>query len=157
MKTLPVLLALPFAVLAFAPPSVVVPGTTFQVDPADVRGDSAALKVRIVVPEGWHIQSNAPLDDFLIPTEVKAAAQGFTFGKPVFPKPLLKELEALGGEVALFEDTVDVKVPVFRKGAGRNPEATAAALRKADVKVRYQACNDTQCLAPREIPARYVR
>lgn len=134
-----------------------VPDVTFRVDPSGIRGDSAALQVRVVIPTGWHIQSNAPLDDFLIPTVVTAEREGVRFGTPVFPRPLLKEFPALGGEVALFEDTVEIRVPAWRKGAGKDPAAAVRLLAGTSVILRYQACDDSQCLPPRTIPARYVK
>jgi len=144
-----------------APPSLApvpgsVPDVTYLVEAAGIRGDSAALRVTVAIPAGWHIQSNAPLDDFLIPTVVTATGEGVRFGAPRFPKPLMKEFPALGGQVALFEDTVVVRVPAWRKGAGKDPAGTVRALSKSQVTLRYQACNDTQCLPPRTVAARYA-
>jgi hypothetical protein len=158
MKSLPSLL---FAVAALtsslvvAAPAPTVPVATFRADPAEFRGDSTTLRVRIMIPPGWHIQSDAPLDDFLIPTEVKAAAEGLRFGKPVFPRALTKDLPALGGKVALFEDTIEVRLPVKREAKAGTSADAKAMLRNAAVTVRYQSCNDSQCLPPRTIPAKY--
>jgi hypothetical protein len=113
--------------------------------------------VRVIIPKGWHIQSDAPLDEFLIPTEVKASAEGLRFGKPAFPKPLLKDFPALGGKVALFEDTVDVRVSVRAVKRKTDSKVLSSALEKAAVALRYQACNDSQCLPPKEIKATFQK
>jgi thiol:disulfide interchange protein DsbD len=130
-----------------------VPLATFRAESPGFRGDSATVRVRVAIPNGWHIQSNAPLDDFLIPTEVKASGEGLAFGTPVFPKAKMKDLEALGGKVALFEDSLSVRVPV-RARRGTDAEKSLAA---SVVSVRYQACNDSQCLPPKVITAKYEK
>jgi hypothetical protein len=134
-----------------------IPEVTFQLAAKDVRGDSAVVRVVAVVPKGWHIQSNAPLDDFLIPTELKADGEGLRFGKAAFPKPLIKEFPALGGKVALFEDTI--RITVAARGAKGKFEAKefAKALEKSTIALRYQACNDSQCLPPKTVTAKFVR
>ena len=139
-----------------APAKSPVPAVTYSEVPARTKGDSLEVRVRIVVPKGWHIQSDAPLDEFLIPTTVTATGDGLRFGKPVFPKAKVKPFEALGGDVAVFEDTVLVRMPAWRKAAAADAKATARAVEKAAVSVRYQACDDTQCLPPKTITARYV-
>jgi hypothetical protein len=132
--------------------ATVTPDVTFRFDPEAFRGDSTRLVVRVGLPRGWHVQSNAPLDSFLIPTTVSAEGEGLKFGTPEFPPPLEKEFPALGGKVALFEGEFDVRVPVRRE----NPGIKAAALRSVKVKLGYQACNDTQCLPPKTVEGRHV-
>lgn len=155
------LVALGFATMFPAVPAAAAakgsdPVVTYAEVPGRTRGDSLELRVRIVVPKGWHIQSNAPLDDFLIPTTVTATGEGLRFGAPVFPKARIMPFEILGGDVAVFEDTVDVRVPAWRKAAAADAPGTRRALQKAAVRVRYQACDDTQCLPPKEVEAKYV-
>jgi hypothetical protein len=140
-------LSLASAALAANP----APTATFRYVPASFKGDSTRMVVKVVIPKGWHIQSNAPLDEFLIPTELKTEGEGLGFGKPVFPKPVLEDFPALGGKVALFAGTVEIKVPVGRKSG----KVTEEALEKAKAVLRYQACNDSQCLPPKEITAKY--
>jgi hypothetical protein len=65
------------------------PTATFRFKPEGFKGDSARMVVSVSIPKGWHIQSNAPLDEFLIPTELKTEGEGLTFGKAIFPKPIL--------------------------------------------------------------------
>ncbi len=145
------------AVPAFATSSSPVPEVTYRVLPRDVRGDSVIVRVRAVIPQGWHIQSNAPLDEFLIPTELKPSGDGLRFGKPVFPAAETKEFPALGGDVALFSDTLDITVTARATKGKRDAQAVAAALARASIGLRYQACNDTQCLAPRTVNAKRVK
>ena len=127
----------------------IVPEVTYRFDPEKFR-DSSRLVVRVVLPEGWHIQSQAPLDSFLIPTVLKAEGKGLVFGPPAYPEPVLEDFPALGGKVALFQGKFEIRVPVKRAArpgkAGRPPDSVQVVL-------RYQACNHTQCLPPREVAA----
>jgi hypothetical protein len=134
-----------------------VPVVTFKADPGGFKGDSMVVRVRVIIPKGWHIQSDAPLDEFLIPTEVRGMGEGLRFGKPVFPKPLLKDFPALGGKVALFEDTVDVRLPARALKSKTSKKTLGAALEKSAITLRYQACNDSQCLPPKEVKAVFVK
>jgi hypothetical protein len=141
------------AALAASP--LPVPLATYRAEAPGFKGDSATVRVRVVIPKGWHLQSNAPLDDFLIPTELKTSGEGLAFGTPVFPKAKMKDLEALGGKVALFEDTLNIRVPA-RLGRGVRGGDAEKALAGAVVSLRYQACNDSQCLPPKVIAAKYA-
>jgi len=125
----------------------IVPKVTFHFKSQTFKGDSTRMIVHVALPDGWHIQSNAPLDSFLIPTTVHASAEGLSFGPPVFPKPIEKEYAALGGKVALFEGEFDIGVPVKRN----NAKIKSSVFKTVKVKFGYQACNDTQCLPPKEI------
>ena len=138
--------------LALSVTAGVVPSVTYHFEPENFRGDSTKLLVHVSLPAGWHIQSNAPLDSFLIATTVSAEGQGLQFGRPMFPKPMEKEFPALGGKVALFQGEFDIGIPVKRV----NAKVKAAALKSVKVKLGYQACNDTQCLPPKEVEARYA-
>ena len=133
----------------FAIAASIVPKVTFHFKPDGFKGDSTSLVVHVSLPDGWHVQSNAPLDSFLIPTTVQPVGTGLSFGRPVFPKAVEKEYPALGGKVALFQGEFDVIVPAKRL----NAKVKAAALKTVKVKLGYQACNDTQCLPPKEIDA----
>ena len=128
------------------------PKATFRFDPAGFKGDSTRLVVRVEIPEGWHIQAAAPLDSFLIPTTVKAVNEALAFGKPAFPKPVEEDFPALGGKVLLLKGNFDVKLPARRKHA----KVAASELEKTVVTLRYQACNNSQCLPPKEIKAAYA-
>ena len=145
----PLIAVLGFATLAFS--TAPAPKAVFRYEPAGFKGDSTRLVVRVSIREGWHLQSDVPLDEFLIPTTVKAKAEGLTFGKPVFPKAKIENIEALGGKVAVFEGDIEVKIPAKRA----NAKVNAAALEKTEVMLRYQACNSSQCLPPKEIKAVY--
>lgn len=109
-------------------------------------GSSATLLVAVTVQPGWHVNSNHPLDEFLIPTSVSLdLPAGWTSAQPVFPPHKLARFAFSDGELAVFEGTIVVSVVVTRG-------PTAPAVASLGGKVEAQACNDKLCLAPTEVP-----
>jgi peroxiredoxin len=102
--------------------------TTLAADPAEV------LVVRLAIAPGYHIMSDRPPDPFSIPTQVRAAGQGLEFGPPSYPAA------RVAGSLSVFDGAPEVRLPIRRvSGPSAGPIA---------VEVRYQACTETQCLAP---------
>ena len=107
----------------------VQPGSQFQI----------AVVVEIV--EGWHVNAN-PAGEGLIATEVIFPdTPHFTFGEVVYPTG---EVLALGsiGEAPVYHDTIAIGVQ-----ADLSQTAPIAPM-MLDLELRYQACNDEQCLLP---------
>jgi len=109
-------------------------------------GVSATVRVEVTVQPGWHVNSDAPLDPYLIPTSVRLELlPGGSADKPHFPPSRLVKFAFSEDELAVFEGTFVVTVPVRLA-----PDAARAeSLRGA---VEAQACNDQVCLAPAEVP-----
>lgn len=140
----PVILAL----LTLATPAVAqedpvfAPSASWEVN--DQGSGRYTLLIKVSIDKGWHINSNAPLDSFLIPTTVRLdAPAGWQVGTPVFPRHRLARLGFSEGDVAVFERELVIRVPVTV-----GPTATGATLGGA---VEAQACNDEQCIAPTEV------
>jgi thiol:disulfide interchange protein DsbD len=110
-------------------------------------GDSAEATVTVTVEPGWHLQSNAPLDPTLIPTKVSLTLPpGWTAEPPRFPPHRTVKLPFSDEPLAVFEGTFDVSVRVHR-------DATATQDTLSGVVVG-QACNDSSCLPPADVPFR---
>jgi hypothetical protein len=126
------------------------PAVTFRY--LDAPGDSGkpnrVLRVRVEIAPGWHINSNAPLDEFLVPTTVKAQAEGMGFGMPRFPAPERVRSEAMGGDMLLFSGAFDIVIPAVG-GPGGFPKPAQPPPRTR-VTLRYQACDHSTCYPPKE-------
>jgi DsbC/DsbD-like thiol-disulfide interchange protein len=115
-------------------------------------GKPGKLEIRFRVNPGYHINSNKPKSELLIPTAVQfAPAENISVGKIAYPA---------GEEFALAFDpkekldvyTGDVlfSVPVTAaKGAAPGDHTLKAEL-------RYQACNDNSCFPPKTVPLEVV-
>jgi len=103
------------------------------------------VELRLEIPEGWHINSHRPLQEYLRPTELRLEPgvtfrllrvdypEGETVTLPFDPEPL----SVYHGMVTL---TAEVEAP-----PSLGIEETTIPLR-----VRYQACSDRECLPPAE-------
>jgi thiol:disulfide interchange protein DsbD len=99
----------------------------------DVKG-----VVTATILSGWHINSNKPLDDFVIPT--KLSFDGTELVSAEYPPHTVRTFTFSGGQkLAVYEGTIQIPF--------------TARLTSGDTikgKLHYQACNDTVCLPPRD-------
>lgn len=109
-------------------------------------GGAGAAVVQLDIAEGWHVNANPPSDKFYIGTEVRAEPQeGITPGAPVYPPAVTRKFEFSDKPLAVYEGRAAVRLPL-------RAEATAAKGRRTvRARVRYQPCNDRECLQPRTI------
>jgi thiol:disulfide interchange protein DsbD len=106
-------------------------------------GKATVLNIDLDISPSYHINSDRPLDDFLIPTTVVFEPQSYvTFGKPVFPAATLKKLPFSDSPMAIYTGTVRIAVEITPAANSGSKELMIAG------KVGYQACNDRYCLRP---------
>ena len=125
------------------------PSTLLKVD-ASVSAASEAgrgtLVLRATLASGWHVNSHKPTEEYLIPTTVTlAAAPGVKFGEPRFPEGKMEKFSFSETPLSVYAHDFTIEVPL---------EWTGAAAPSLSGSVEYQACNDTQCLAPASVAFR---
>ncbi len=110
------------------------------------KGSVAAVTLRAVLPPGFHANSNKPSDEYLIPLTLKWTGGPLTVESVEYPKGSLekypfspKPLSVVTGE---FSISTKFKVPA------NAPNGAAAQ----NGTLRYQACNDHMCFAPKSVP-----
>lgn len=109
-------------------------------------GGSAVLRVALHIEEGWHVNSHAPTDPYLIPTTLKLQLPpGWSADPPQFPPHTMATFAFSDQPLAVYEGEVIIPVVVRR--------AATAPVGAITVTVRAQACNDSMCLAPAEATA----
>jgi thiol:disulfide interchange protein DsbD len=146
MKTIPavffLLLLSPLNVLSWGAGNVVSvraigSGETLK------AGQPYEFTLELTIANPYHINSDHPLQDFLIPTSLEFEPQpGITFGKIVFPQATIKKLPVSDSPMALFEGTVKIAAEFIPSSNPVNKDVTIRG------KIRYQACNDRVCLPP---------
>ena len=110
-----------------------------------VKQESTSLLVEIVIDEEWHINSNSPLEQFLIPTEIKFdEINGITFGKIDYMQPELRKFSFSDTKMSVYEGKVYAHTTVTV-----SPDIDQEEI-KLSGTVYYQACNDQSCLAPNQ-------
>jgi thiol:disulfide interchange protein DsbD len=125
------------------------PSTLLKVDasvaPAGEAG-RGTLVLKSTLASGWHVNSHKPSEDYLIPTTVTLNAEpGVTFGEPRFPEGKMEKFSFSETPLSVYSHDFSIEVPVQWSGAA------APALSGS---IEYQACNDTQCLAPTSVAFR---
>ena len=110
---------------------------------AFLPGDTVHFAVAINIMNGWHINSNTPFDEFVIPTELIIDSHPSVVWSDVrYPKPHIVNLAALGGKSSTFEGNNFA----FFYGIispEKSPERVSIS-----ATLRYQGCDDQVCLAP---------
>ena len=108
-------------------------------------GDTIWLAARLDVEPGWHVNSAAPLQDFLIPTRLTLELpDGWQAGEIIYPDgsviPLLGESMSVYGS----GDVIFVGV-VAPSGASPAPAEIVGEL-------SYQGCDENSCIPPDNTP-----
>ena len=110
------------------------------------KGSEFKLAVEVSVAEGWHINSDKPYDDYLIPTSltIKDNPQ-FRLKKVVYPKPHDYKFSFSESPLSVWEGTV------FKGALIEVDSNTVSGIYPLIVNLQYQACNEMSCQAPTSI------
>ena len=106
-------------------------------------GNEFKLAVKADISEGWHINSNKPHDDFLIPTKITIdTSKGFILKKVVYPNAQDVKLSFSDKPLSVWEGAIYFGAMVeasndLKPGTYYIP-----------FEVEYQSCNNQTCLAP---------
>ena len=104
-------------------------------------GSQFQIAVVVEIAEGWHVNAN-PAGEGLIATEVMFPdTPHLTLGEVVYPKGDVLALGSIG-EAPVYHDTITIGIQ-----ADLNQTAPLEPL-MLEMELRYQACNDEQCLLP---------
>lgn len=107
-------------------------------------GETVTLSIKVSIEEGFHVNSNTPSEDFLIGTELQLSpVEGIELGEPQYPEHKMAKFSFSEKELAVFDG--EFNIPVELRVL---PDAVPGQI---EIKghLRYQACNDTQCLQPK--------
>lgn len=116
-----------------------------------LRGAQTKVSLNFRVAHGFHINSNAPKDEFLIPTGLKMdLPTDIVLGKIEYP----------AGEDVAFPFSPDTKLNVYSGDFSINvmvhPLASVVPGKYAMHGVlRYQACDNAQCFPPKTLPVSF--
>lgn len=107
------------------------------------KGRVVRASVTMDIPSGLHVQSNKPLDKFLIATKLDVETPtGMKVGPISYPRALMRKLKFSKGMVAVYEgkSIVRFNVTVPQNYSGGSGEIKG--------KLRFQACDDESCFPP---------
>jgi thiol:disulfide interchange protein DsbD len=109
------------------------------------KGAAVDVKLMATLNEGFHLNSHTPTEDYLIPLTLKWDGP-LEAVDVVYPKPQMekysfddKPLSVLTGQFSL--------VTKFKA-----PATASLGPVTLNGKIRYQACNNNSCFAPKTVP-----
>jgi hypothetical protein len=130
-------------------------GPAIKVSPAPVvsvmQGKSVTFPLSFHVPNGYHINSNKPKSEFLIPTVLKVeATTDIVIGKTTYPD----------GHDMSFAFAPDEKLNVYT--GDFNVDVLVRPLHSAQTgkyivrgTLKYQACDNKACYPPKKLPVSF--
>ena len=67
--------------------------------------------MNVKISENWHINSNKPSDEFLIPTELRIEpSDEYEISRIIYPKPTLKRLAFAEQQLAIFAGDFNIRL-----------------------------------------------
>ncbi|HYL35672.1 MAG TPA: protein-disulfide reductase DsbD domain-containing protein [Bryobacteraceae bacterium] len=114
------------------------------------RGGTAELRLKAELRPGFHVNSNAPADEFLIPLKLTWAKEPLESEQVAYPKPQFEKYDFSANPVSVFSGVFEI-VTRFKA-----PAAATPGLAQMTGKLRYQACNNKECLPPRTLDVRFT-
>lgn len=110
------------------------------------HGEEVIYKFPFIVRKGFHIQANPASRNNLIPTVFTIQEhKNFIFGTPKYPPPIPFRFKTSTEEVATYDGTFFIEVPIKAKKNAKQ------GLYKIPAKLKYQACDNENCFFPEEL------
>lgn len=107
---------------------------------AGKRNEMVTADFKLQLRTGYHVNSNTPNDEFLIPLRFIWTNGAAEAGEVTFPKPQQEKYEFSATPVSVFSGE-------FKAQAKFKLVSTGTMIGK----LRYQACSDKACLPPRTV------
>lgn len=111
------------------------------------RGGAVEVAVVAEILKGYHINSNKPKEDYLIPTTLSAELPAsLKLLETNYPKGAMQRFEFSDTALEVYDGTITIRMKL--QVAPGTPTGTV----KLPLALRYQACNDRACLPPVKLP-----
>lgn len=113
--------------------------------PAAVRleaGEEVSIPLKVVIRPGYHINSDTPAEDYLIPTRLTWNDSGLKVKSTEYPQAETVKYEFSEKPLSVFSGSITLRSTLAV------PDPVPSGLKELNGKLRYQACNDKACLPP---------
>ena len=109
------------------------------------RGAAGEVKITAQLQPGFHVNSNTPSEDYLIPLKLTWAKEPLLAEQVIYPKPQSEKYDFSPTPLSVFSGNFEIVTRFKAPADARNGPAIMNG------KLRYQACNNKECLPPRTI------
>ena len=107
------------------------------------RGRTVRATVTMDIPRGYHVNSNRPLEKFLIPTTLKVDEPDAIRSGPIaYPRAVVRKFKFSKNNVSVYEGRAIMRFNITV------PPGTSTGSKEVKLNVRYQSCNDEVCFPP---------
>jgi DsbC/DsbD-like thiol-disulfide interchange protein len=111
--------------------------------PDTVNRNYFTVFININIKDGWHLNSNKPLDEYMTPTSIKLKdTSGIKILNIEYPPEMITKLQFSDSELSLYEGMVTIKVTL------KADDVFIKDKKKAEFELEYQSCNNQTCLFP---------
>jgi len=139
--------------LAQEPPGKKIPSITMTPAPrtAVTRGKSNTVELQFHVSSGFHVNSNKPSAEYLIPTVLKLdAPTDIVLGRVTYPEGQEMSFAFAPNEkLSVYSGEFDLAVMV------RPLASVLPGDYEFHGQLRYQACDNAACYPPKQLPVRF--
>jgi hypothetical protein len=112
------------------------------------RNTAVQVQIPLVVKEGYHVNSNKPTEEYLIPLKLTWTSTGALEGGEItYPKPLMEKFEFSEPDKPLSVYMGKFDLVAKFKVAANAPAGPGVA----SGKLRYQACSNKACYPPKTV------
>ncbi|MCX8160169.1 MAG: protein-disulfide reductase DsbD N-terminal domain-containing protein [Candidatus Saccharicenans sp.] len=110
-------------------------------------GDAFEITLELTVAPGFHINSQKPEDELLVPTSVELKKDpALELKEVIFPEAKKKKFKFSDKPLSVYEGQVKVNLKI------ELAEDVCGSSLEIEGKVRYQACDQEACLRPASVP-----
>lgn len=109
-------------------------------------GGTCKVAILVTIQEGWHINTNPPRPETMIPTQFSVKSKhGTTLKEVKYPEGVEITVKGLKEPQTIYEKQV------LLRGVLTAPKDSAGQTEELELQVRYQACNEEICHPPKTI------
>ncbi|MBK5291346.1 MAG: hypothetical protein JJE04_06705 [Acidobacteriia bacterium] len=109
------------------------------------QGETVAVRLHLRLGPGYHVNSNTPSDEFLIPLKLSWDTSPMQPAGVAYPKGQMEKYSFSEKPLSVYTGDFELLAKF------RVPANAAKGPQKLTGKVRYQACTRTMCLPPRSL------
>ncbi len=112
------------------------------------RGSTADFSVKAELQPGFHVNSNMPGDDYLIPIKLTWNKEPLEAEQVTYPTAQKEKLSFSPNPISVYTGTFAIATRF------KAPPSAMPGMAFMNGKLRYQACNNKECLPPRTVDVR---
>lgn len=112
------------------------------------RKQPAEARVAVTLAPGYHVNSNTPSEDYLIPLKLTWGPGPLEAGEVTYPKPGMEKYSFSPKPLSVYTGKFELMTK-FKVAAAAQPGPGVMT-----GKLRYQACNDKACFPPKTVEVR---